>query len=228
MAELRPIAPELWVSEAPLRYFGIEMGRRMTVVRLSRGGLLVHSPAPLTSALRGELDGLGEVAAVVPASNLHGHLHMEDFQAAWPAAALFAAPGLERKRPDLRFAGRLGDQAEALWADDLDQAVFRGHRLLEEILFLHRPSRTLIAGDTFFNIGPAWPWRTRLVAWGPRLRRRAGPTALFRLAVRDRPAAAASVRRILEWDFDRILPGHGEIVETGGHEAFREAWAWVL
>ena len=228
MAELRAIAPELWVAEAPLRYLGIEMGRRMAVVRLSGGGLLAHSPAPLTAALRSELEALGDVVAVVPASNLHGHLHMEDFQAAWPQAAVFAAPGLERKRRDVRFAGTLGDVPDPRWAADLDQAVFHGHRLLDETLFLHRSTRTLIAGDTFFNIGPGWPWRTRLMAWGPRLRPRAGPTALFRLALRDRAAAAKSIQRLLEWDFDRVLPGHGEIVETDGHEAFRRAWAWVL
>jgi len=47
------------------------------------------------------------------------------------------------------------------------------------------------------------------------MRRRLGPTVAFRLGIRDREAARRSVRRILEWDFDRILPGHGEIVEAG-------------
>ena len=42
---LSEIAPELWIAEQPLRYLGFEVGRRMTVVRLTGGGLLIHSPA---------------------------------------------------------------------------------------------------------------------------------------------------------------------------------------
>jgi hypothetical protein len=62
------------------------MGRRMNVVRLAGGGLLIHSPAELADELRRELDQLGEVRFVVPASNLHGHLFMEQYRDAYPAA----------------------------------------------------------------------------------------------------------------------------------------------
>jgi hypothetical protein len=135
----------------------------------------------------------------------------------------FEAP--PRKRRDLQFAGELGDKPDPRWADDLDQAAFRGLRYLTEILFLHRPSRTLIVGDVFWNVTPRMPPSARLVVgW----RTRVGPTPAFRLfAVRDRAAARASIDRILTWDFDRILVGHGEVVETGGKEAFEAAYAWL-
>lgn len=54
-----------------------------------------------------------------------------------------------------------------------------------------------------------------------------GPPPLFRAAVRDKSAARASVDQILEWDFDRVIVGHGEIIEADGHEAFRSAWSWL-
>ena len=37
----------------------------------------------------------------------------------------------------------------------------------------------------------------------------------------------ASIQQVLEWDFDRIIVGHGEVVETGGKEALRQAYAWL-
>ena len=40
------LAEDLWVEARPLRFFGVEMGTRMTVVRLADGGLWVHSPVP--------------------------------------------------------------------------------------------------------------------------------------------------------------------------------------
>ena len=53
-------------------------------------------------------------------------------------------------------------------------------------------------------------------------------TVAFRLGIRDREATRRSVERIIEWDFDRILPGHGEIVESGAKEAFRRDFARLL
>lgn len=229
---LREIAPDLWVAEEPLRYRGFKMGRRMTVIRLAAGALLVHSPGSLSVQMRGELAKLGDVRFVLPASILHGHLYMEQYRDAYPQARLFGVPGLERKRPDLRFDGMLGDAPEPEWGGDLDQKRFEGHRVagrvLNEVELFHRKTRTLITGDLCFNIGSRWPLRTRLLAWGPRMRPRLGPTVAFRLGIRDRKAARRSVERILEWDFNRVLPGHGEIVETGGKDKFKRDFAWLL
>jgi glyoxylase-like metal-dependent hydrolase (beta-lactamase superfamily II) len=37
-----------------------------------------------------------------------------------------------------------------------------------------------------------------------------------------------SLERILAWDFERIVPGHGEVVASGGHEAFAAAYSRLL
>ena len=87
---------------------------------------------------------------------------------------------------------------------------------------------SLIVGDTCFNIERDAPFATRLWAWGQRGRPRAGPTPLFRLAIRDKRAARVSVERILNWDFERIVVGHGAIIESDGHDVFREAWTWLM
>ena len=224
---LREIAPQLWVAETSLRVLGLDMGRRMTVVRLGDGDLFVHSPAPLEARLREALDGLGAVRHVVPASNLHGHLSMDDYRKAYPQAKLFAAPGLRDKRKDLLFDGELGGEPDPDWAGDLDQAEFQGNRFVNEIVFLHRASRSLIVGDLCFNVGRRHPRMLRLWAHGLRGSPRPGPTPAFRLAVRDRRAARRSLERILDWDFDRIVVGHGDIVESGGHAVLREAFSWL-
>src|SRR5438128_2616504 len=168
---LRELAPDLWVVEVPLRYLGFEMGRRMAVVRLASGDLLVHSSVPLTDELQAALAQMGGVRFVVPASILHGHLYMEQYRDVYPQAKLFAVAGLDRKRRDLRFDRQLTGAPEPEWAEDLDQAPFEGQRVglrqLNEIEFLHRKTGTLITGDLCFNIGPDWPLMTRLLAWGP-------------------------------------------------------------
>jgi hypothetical protein len=221
----RPLGERLWGVERRLRVFGVQAGRRMGIAKLAGGELFVHSPAPLTDELRGALDALGPVRFVVPASNLHGHLFMEQYAAAYPEAELFAAPGLRRRREDLDFAADLGDSPDPRWQADIDQVLFRGHRLLHEVLFLHRPSRTLIVGDFCWNVTPRMAWTGRL--WGG-WKQGVRPTRAFRLGIRDRDAARASLERVLSWDFEQILIGHGEMVESGGRAAVRRAYAWLL
>lgn len=118
--ELVQRGERLWTYEEPLRYRGIEMGRIMSVMRLSGGGLLIHSPAELTTQLQSALEGLGEVRFVASASNLHGHLYMDDYKSAYPDIELLAAPGLATRRDDLAFDYQLGDTPDPRWGTDID------------------------------------------------------------------------------------------------------------
>lgn len=223
---LREVGPELWVAEAPLRFLGIEVGRRMTVVRLRSGELWIHSPAPLTDGLRAELEALGEPRHVVAASAIHGHASMDDYRVAYPGARLYAPPILDRRRKDLAFDGLLGSTAEPSWADELDQAVFLG-QLLPEVLFCHRASRTLIVGDLLVRLGADAPPMTRLAWRLEGVRGSAATPRTVRATTRNRNAARHSVERVAGWDFDRIHLGHGPNVEGHGHTVFRDAMRWV-
>ena len=126
----------------------------MAVIRLRSQDLFVHSPAPLTDELRRELDVLGRVRYVVPASWIHGHLYMDQYGAAYPDAELFAAPGLQSRRSDLAFAGDLDDRPDPRWAGELDQAVFRG------------PSGS--CSSSSFGCDERLPTMPALRAWGVR------------------------------------------------------------
>ena len=224
---LKPLAPELWVAEAKLRWLGVELGRRMTVIRLPSGDLVVHSPAELTGEVRDALDGLGEVRFVVPASRFHGHLFMEQYAQAYPHAELFAAPGLASRRSDLSFHGLLGDDPDQRWSETIDQVVFPGSRFLSEVVFLHRPSGSLILGDLCMNLGPDRPPLSRAFVCLDGVYNRFAMPRTIRLTVRNRRAALRSVERMLEWDFDRVVVGHGDVVEPGGRAAFADALSWL-
>ena len=49
----------------------------------------------------------------------------------------------------------------------------------------------------------------------------------IRLTVRNRRAARLSVERMLEWEFDRVIVGHGDVLESGGRQALGEALSWL-
>lgn len=112
----------------------------------------------------------------------------------------------------------------------------------KEIVFLHRPTRTLIEADYLFNsppteqfsrtgVDPASGLLTRI--FGALTSTRGSALAQQRMiwwgtSAADRKGFAASTARIDRWDFDRIIPCHGDVIETGGKGVFRKVLAWHL
>jgi len=199
----------------------------MTVIRLAEARLLLHSPVALDPDLCKALDAIGRVSYVVAPNRLH-HLYAGDILKSYPAARLWVAPGLERKRPDLKFEAVLDDTAPVEWRDQVDQVFFRGRPYENEVAFFHRASRTLILCDLAFNFGPGSAAPTRWLMKILRSYGRLGPSTLDPLLIRDRRAARESLERILAWDFDRIVVAHGEVLESGGREILRSSYAWLL
>ena len=74
-----------------------------------------------------------------------------EFAAAFADARLYIAPGLQEKRKDLRFHGTLSDEPEPYWEDSLKQHVFQGIPAVNEVVFFHPESRTVIFTDLVFN-----------------------------------------------------------------------------
>ncbi|MEO8605008.1 MAG: DUF4336 domain-containing protein [bacterium] len=223
---LRALAENLWVTERPLRFGGVELGTRMTVIRLRDGGLFLHSPVHLDDALRAALPPLGTPRCAVAPNRFH-HLFAGEYPAAFPGLRLFAAPGLAQKRRDLAIDAELSDTPPAEWAGEIDQECFKGFPLMGEVAFCHRASRTLLLSDLAFNVGPEASRGARI---GFRLigaYDRFGPTLVEKLLIRDRAAARRSLERILAWDFDRVVVAHGRVLETGGRQALRDGYQWL-
>jgi Domain of unknown function (DUF4336) len=223
---LRPLAPDLWVAERPLPLVVGDIGARMTVVRLRDGGLVLHSPVRLDAATRGALDAIGPVRAVIAPSKAHT-LFVGDYPAAYPDAELYGAPGVAGKRRDLQFHGVLGDEAPLRWRGELAQHHVRGAPILEEVVFLHPASRTLILTDLAFNVPAGRTAGARLFYLLTGAAGRFGPHRMVRLTIRDRRAARASMDTILGWDFERVIVSHGDVLETGGRDRLAAAFAFL-
>jgi len=222
---LVPVDDNLWVVAAPLRFLGVHVGTRMTVVRLSSGHLWLHSPVPLAPETRAELAALGEVGHIV-APNLFHHLYVSDVADSFPGATVHAAAGLRKKRKDLRIDEILGTEPPAAWRDDLDQLHIEG-TLLDETVFFHNATRTLISSDLAENFASSDHWLTRLYLKAQGLEHRFGVAWLLRVCYRDKQKARRCIDRMLDWDIERIILAHGKILETGALDELREAFAWL-
>lgn len=222
---LRRLADGLWVVDHDFSMMGVNIGTRTSVVRLADDGLLLHSPGPLGPGLADEIDSLGEVHFLLAPNDFH-HLYLGDHADRWPSARVYGAPGLLEKRKDLDFTGELGEQPDPGWATDLDQIWIRGAPRVNEIAFLHRASRTLLLADLVFNTTPS----SFLTGLFMRINGSVGlgTSRLMRFMLKDRRATRVSVEKIFEWDFDRVVMAHGEVVERDGQQALRESFGWLL
>jgi hypothetical protein len=200
----------------------------MTLLRLD-DGLCLHSPVDIDAATRSAVEGLGEVRAIIAPSTFH-HFFVASAQQAFPTARTYGIQGLETKRKDLHFDELLGDEPAALWAGQMDQVVI-GNRIMREVEFMHRASRTLIATDLVENFRDETPgtnailrtWMRVFGMWG-----RPRPAPELRLFTRDKKNARSALDRLLAWDFDRAIIAHGELLGGDPKKAIREAWGWVL
>ncbi len=223
---LRPlVADRVWIAERPLRFYGVPMGTRMTVVRLRSGDLWVHSPVEPDDLLVEALQQLGPVRWVVAPSKLH-HLYAGAFRQRFPGSQLFVSPGLPKKRPDLQPATVLGDEAPAGWLGEIDQQVVHGHRYLDEVAFFHRDTRTLVLADLMESAHRDSSWEMRMVGRAFGLYEKPGPPLDMKLTFTRE--ARPSIARIAGWDFDRVVLAHGHLIETGGKAIFEQAYRFLL
>jgi glyoxylase-like metal-dependent hydrolase (beta-lactamase superfamily II) len=198
----------------------------MIIVRLADGALWINSPVVVPAETLAEIKALGPLRFLIAPTKLHVWW-LEAWRRLFPEAELWAPPQVPRSLRHLPFTGILGDEPRAGWAHDLDQLVFRGNLFIEEVCFLHRSSRTLIVGDFIQNYRPRKWLRnllTRLagVAWP-----HGGVPIDIRLSFLNRKAARESRRKLLAWDFDKLILAHGECVETGAKEFVRRAFRWL-
>jgi hypothetical protein len=215
----------LWVAAAPLSYFGLRLGTRMTVVRLAGGDLWVHSPVALSPPLRAAVDALGRVAHLV-APNLYHHMFIAPWKEAYPDAVVHGPKALARKRKDLAFGATLEEVRAAPWAGELAPVHIDGC-MLDETLFVHRPTRTLVSSDLTENFATSPHWMTRTYLKMSGTHGRIGWPKPLRLLYRDHKATRRSLDSLLEHDFDRVVIAHGDVVASGGKDAIRETFEFL-
>lgn len=226
MTHLIPVAEGIWCAAAPQTFIAFHIGTRMTVVRLSGGGLLLHSPVPVTPELRAEIDALGPVKHIV-CPNLFHHLYAGQAAAAWPQALLHGPAKLHAKRRDLAFQAVLTDQPHADWAADFELLTIEGC-LLGETVFYHRPTRTLIAADLVENFKDASHAPTRWYLKLGGIYGKPGWHPLLRMMYIKRRKARASMQRILDLPFERVLVAHGANIERDARAIIRDGLRWLF
>lgn len=207
------------------RFFGIEMGTRMSVIDYSgKGDLLVLSPVAPSPTIVKVIKQRGSVRALV-APNLFHHLYVNSFSQAFPMAKKYGAPGMERKRPDLSLESEIEESTSYPWSASVDHCVVQGMPKLNEVVFFHKASKILFVTDLGFHFGGDAHWTSKLFFGVLGIYQKYGwANVEKRVFINQKSLFRQSILRILEWDFKTIVLCHGNPVENNAKKAFRRAF----
>ncbi|MCG8414115.1 MAG: DUF4336 domain-containing protein [Pseudomonadales bacterium] len=226
------VKEKIYIVEYPLRFAGMDIFSRMTIVKLDNGQLWVHSPSEIDEELKEAIDSLGEVGYIIAPGNFH-HLNVANAQSLYPNAETFLCPGLEKKRPDLTFDWILGNRPDPRWGSEFEQVVILGTRIINEVAFLHVATKTLILVDLIENIGDEYEedaglllkfwWKAVFHMWN---NPKAAPE--YQMAWGDKEVVKKALNKILAWDFERIIIAHGSLIDDEAKAVAQKAWRKVL
>lgn len=205
--------PDLDLHTTVKRMPATDLPVTTSVAQLDRARVLL-SPASTLSpeALR----SFGAITDIVAPSLLHT-AGIPGAAAVFPEARLWGPPGAAAKLPAVRWTGTLGVDPWP-YEEELALLPVAGMPKVQEHLFLHKASRSLIATDLVFNVveasGPgAWLFLHLFGTW-----RRLAVSRLFLRFVKDKARFRASLQRVAALEFDNLVPGHGAVVEGRGRE----------
>ncbi|KAJ9650756.1 hypothetical protein H2198_009949 [Neophaeococcomyces mojaviensis] len=240
-----------------LRFGIIKVGGRATIIKLKTGNLAVFSPVALTAEVKAKVAQLsasspsGTVKYLV-APDIEHHIFLSPWANEYKDVNIIGMEGLPEKREKdpntrgLKFrtvftpSNKNDMRITKEFDDEFEYEYVHSHQN-KELVFFHKPTRTLIEADVVFNL-PATEqfsmtgedpnggistklfgsvtntrgnmiWQKRFLWYGP--------------GSSDRKGFAASAKKMYEWgEFDRMIPCHGDVIEKGGSRILNNATAW--
>ncbi|KAL8716414.1 MAG: hypothetical protein Q9220_000321 [cf. Caloplaca sp. 1 TL-2023] len=251
---IRRVTPNITTCSAPFNRFGhFKVGGRGTIVRLQSGALAVFSPTALTPEVRSTVESLGNNVGYLAAMDFEHHIFISEWARAFPSAKVLGVEGLpEKRQKDPETAGTnfshvfdMKNKTDLKIDPEFDNEFdyeYMGSHANKELVFCHKPDRTLIEADVMFNL-PAHEQYSKtgekatdgiLTRFFTGFQNTVGAATwqkrfLWHVAsAPDRKGFNASASKIDGWDFDKIIPCHGDVIESGGKEVFRRLFAWHL
>ena len=248
---IRDITPNITTFSTPFLRFGrLKIGGRGTLVKLQSGSLAIFSPVALTPEVKQKVESKGTLKYIV-ATDIEHHIFVSPWSAAYPSAEIIGPEGLPEKReqdPDtkgVKFAhvflakSKQDMKITPEFDAEFDYEFVDSHSN-KELVFLHKPSRTMIEADLLFNLPATEQFSKTGIApnsgflnklFGSIMNTKGDMTWQKRFwwyaaAGKNRPGFKSSLERMQKWDYDRLIPCHGDVIETGGKKIIDQMGTW--
>ncbi|GAB1583422.1 DUF4336 domain-containing protein [Phyllobacterium phragmitis] len=233
----KAVCDNVWIVDGPVIRFGMPWPKmpfstRMTVIRLGKGDLFIHSPTPLVPSLKAEIKAIGRPRWIIGPNRIH-YWWVPDWRGAFPEAEVYLAPRIEEQaKGRIDFTYTLLDRDRGYpWDKEIATLPVTGD-FMTEVEFFHRPSRTLVLTDFIENFEPRkldsfiMRWLTRF--GGVQDPDGQMPRDMRLTFFKQKPQLRAAVETMISWQPERIILAHGRWYDRNGADELRRAFRWVL
>lgn len=191
---------------------------RSTFVKCSTGGVLI-SPGSSLDVVK--LNGLNGVTDLV-APNLFHCAGIKRSLSVFPQATVWGPVGARTLKPDIPWSKELSLSAWP-YQDELSMVTLSGIPSLNEAIFYHRESRSLIITDLCFNLSNPSGIGAWFVLNLAGTYKKCAVSRLFLREVKDRISFKNSLEEVLTFDFDNVILAHGDNLIGNGKARLLEA-----
>jgi len=233
---IREVTKDVWIFSKPFHRFGIiPFGGRSTAIKLSDGNVWVLASTPLSPETKETLDELGPVKYIVAADAVHW-MFLKEFKQAYPEAKLIGVqPHIQKKElAELKFDGAYGHDADGTtygFENDIKACYFSGFQN-KDVAFFHPASKSLIEADLLLNLPPTEQFSKAGSGYFPFANHISPGTWLHQRflggVTTDKAAMRRDAKTVAGWDFNRIIPCHGDVIEETGKKAWEDTYKSFL
>lgn len=192
---------------------------RSTFVKIGDHGILISPGSRVTEQ---QLSKLPKVTDII-APNLFHIAGVPKAKEYFPEAKVWGPKGAQEKYPNVKWDSIL-DESSWPYGEELQMLSFAGMNSVFESVFFHKPSKTLIATDMAFNLTKAKGLGAFIILKLFGTYRKFAVSKFFLRAVSDKTAFAATLRKILQWDFETLSVSHGELIVDQAKDKMRSAF----
>ncbi|KAF9033993.1 hypothetical protein BDZ89DRAFT_1012174 [Hymenopellis radicata] len=234
---IRDVTPEIWTFSRPFKRAGfLPWGGRSTAIKLSTGDVWVLASTPLTDDTSSALNNLGPVKWIVAGDAEH-HMFLGEYKKAYPDAKLVVVDSLLQRKQDegLEVAGAYGADPEGTeygYEAEIKALYFSGFAN-KDVAFYHIASKTLVVADLLFNLPGTEQYSKSKQSSKVPLVGKIDPFGglekrmLWALG-KDKDAMRRDARTVSEWDIQRIIMCHGDVIEENAGKAWKAAYSKYL
>ncbi|KAK0232161.1 hypothetical protein EDD85DRAFT_102099 [Armillaria nabsnona] len=233
---IREVTKDVWTFSKPFSRMGMPFGGRSTAIKLQNGGVWVLASTPLDDETRTKLNELGPVQYIIGADAVH-HLFLTEFKTAYPHAKLIAPEDAIKKYDDkdLKFDGAWGLDAPDTkygFEDEIKHCYFSGF-INKDVAFLHEPSKSMIQADLLLNLPGTEQYSKSDTSGKVPIIGSLGPQSwlhprfIWSMGM-DKEAMKKAANTVNGWDFHRIIPCHGDVIEKDAKQAWKDAYKFFL
>lgn len=191
---------------------------RSTYIPVQNGAVLISPGSCLDLT---QLKSLNSVTDLVAPNLLHC-AGMQKAHSAYPNAKRWGALGVRGAKPQISWTDELSKENWA-YQDELPMVQLQGIPKINEVVFFHKKSKSLIVTDLCFNMQDVkgiGPWII-LNMFGTY--KRFAVSKFFMRYTKDKAAFERSIGEIFAFDFENIILSHGANVIGNAKSKFSQA-----